>query len=46
MKDFQAMNEIWNKFFEGHSGPTRTTVAVRQLPGLNFIEMKAVAITP
>lgn len=44
MKDFQAMNEVWNQFFEGHGAPTRTTVAVRQLPGLNFIEMKAVAV--
>lgn len=44
MADFEAMNEIWNQFFcEVSPPPTRTTVAVKQLPGLNFIEMKAIA---
>lgn len=46
MKDFQAMNEVWNEFFKDQAPPTRTTVAVRQLPGLNFVEMKAVAAAP
>lgn len=46
MKDFDAMNEVWNKFFEGQGTPTRTTVAVKQLPGLNFVEMKAIAAAP
>lgn len=46
MKDFAAMNEVWNQFFEGQGTPTRTTVAVKQLPGLNFVEMKAIAAAP
>lgn len=44
MADFDAMNDIWNQFFcEVSPPPSRTTVAVKQLPGLNFIEMKAIA---
>jgi enamine deaminase RidA (YjgF/YER057c/UK114 family) len=47
MKDFQAMNEVWNDFFANQPvTPTRTTVAVKQLPGLNFVEMKAIAALP
>lgn len=46
MRDFDTMNEVWNRFFEGQLTPTRTTVAVRQLPGLNFVEMKAIAAMP
>lgn len=43
MKDFSEMNDIWNEFFAGTSPPTRTTVAVVDLPGRNFVEMKAIA---
>ena len=44
MKDFAGMNEIWNQTFENRSQkPTRTTVAVKQLPGDNYVEMKAIA---
>jgi 2-aminomuconate deaminase len=43
MADFQAMNSIWNEFFGELTPPCRTTVAVNQLPGKNFIEMKAIA---
>lgn len=44
MSDFAGMNEVWNNFFnEVPVPPTRTTVAVKQLPGLNFVEMKATA---
>lgn len=44
MNDFAGMNAVWNDFFrEVPVPPTRTTVAVKALPGLNFIEMKAVA---
>jgi len=46
MKDFAEMNRIWNEFFKDCEPPTRTTVAVHQLPGDNFIEMKAVAAFP
>lgn len=43
MADFPAMNEVWNDFFKEVAPPTRTTVAVRALPGKNFVEMKTVA---
>jgi 2-aminomuconate deaminase len=44
MSDFAGMNEVWNAFFaDVPVPPTRTTVAVKQLPGLNFVEMKATA---
>ncbi len=43
MKDFSAMNQVWNEFFANCQPPTRTTVAVADLPGENFIEMKAIA---
>lgn len=46
MKDFARMNDVWNQFFSECEAPTRTTVAVRQLPGDNFVEMKAVAAFP
>jgi 2-aminomuconate deaminase len=43
MSEFPAMNAVWNEFFAETPPPTRTTVAVKALPGLNFIEMKAIA---
>ena len=42
-KDFGAMNQVWNEFFSGITPPTRTTVFVKGLPGLNFVEIKAIA---
>ncbi len=46
MKDFKGYNEIYGTFFD-HTGPTRTTVAVHQLPHPNLrIEIKAVAYKP
>jgi 2-aminomuconate deaminase len=43
MNDFAGYNEVWAEFFD-HTGPTRTTVAVHQLPHPHLrIEMKAVA---
>ena len=43
MEDFAGYNEVYGTFFD-HAGPTRTTVAVRQLPHPNLlIEIKAVA---
>lgn len=43
MNDFGGFNEVWAEYF-GESGPTRTTVAVHQLPHpLLLVEMKAVA---
>ena len=46
MKDFKAYNEVYGTFFD-HTGPTRTTVAVHQLPHPNLlIEIKAIAYLP
>ena len=43
MKGFKGYNEVYGSFFN-HTGPTRTTVAVHQLPHPNLlIEIKAVA---
>jgi 2-aminomuconate deaminase len=47
MKDYPGMNEVYNEYFEAQTGPSRTTVAVHQLPHPNLlIEMKAVAMAP
>jgi 2-aminomuconate deaminase len=46
MNDFAGYNEVWAEYFD-HTGPTRTTVAVHQLPHPYLrIEMKAVAYKP
>ncbi|MEO0471808.1 MAG: RidA family protein [Bacteroidota bacterium] len=46
MKDFKGYNDVYGQFFD-HTGPTRTTVAVHQLPHPNLlIEIKAVAYLP
>jgi 2-aminomuconate deaminase len=46
MNDFAGYNEVWAEFFN-EQGPTRTTVAVHQLPHPHLrIEMKAVAFKP
>ena len=46
MKDFKGYNEVYGSFFVP-SGPTRTTVAVYQLPHPNLlIEIKAIAYKP
>lgn len=43
-EQFATMNSIWNEFFTGvELKPTRTTVSVSGLPGLNLIEMKSIA---
>lgn len=47
MKDFPGYNEVYGTFFNHETGPTRTTVAVHQLPHPNIvIEIKAVAYKP
>jgi Putative translation initiation inhibitor, yjgF family len=44
MDDFKGYNEVYGEFFD-HTGPTRTTVAVKQLPHPNLlIEMKVIAM--
>ncbi len=46
MNDFGGYNEVYGKYFD-YNGPTRTTVAVHQLPHPHLlIEMKAVAYKP
>ena len=44
MNDFGGYNETYGKFFDKKTGPTRTTVAVHQLPHPDLlIEIKATA---
>jgi 2-aminomuconate deaminase len=46
MDDFAAYNEVYDEYFS-YEGPTRTTVAVRELPHPHLlIEMKATAYKP
>lgn len=46
MNDFAGYNEVWAEFFD-YDGPTRTTVAVHQLPHPHLlIEISAVAYQP
>ncbi|MFU8804015.1 MAG: RidA family protein [Bradymonadaceae bacterium] len=47
MEDFSGYNEVYNRYFNAQSGPTRTTVAVHQLPHPQIaIEMKIIARVP
>lgn len=47
MRDFKGYNAVYNEYFNAETGPTRTTVAVHQLPHPNLlIEIKAVAYKP
>ncbi len=44
MNDFKGYNEVYGEFFNAETGPTRTTVAVHQLPHPHLlIEVKAIA---
>jgi len=43
MNDFAAYNSVYKEFFSFADPPARTTVAVADLPGKNFIEIKAIA---
>ncbi len=46
MNDFAGYNDIYGQYFD-YDGPTRTTVAVHQLPHPHLlVEMKAVAYKP
>jgi 2-aminomuconate deaminase len=46
MNDFGGYNEVYGEYFD-ETGPTRTTVAVHQLPHpLLTIEIKAIAYAP
>jgi 1,2-dihydroxy-3-keto-5-methylthiopentene dioxygenase len=47
MSHYDGMNKVYNTYFTAANGPTRTTVAVKQLPHPNLvIEIKAVALAP
>lgn len=47
MNDFGGYNKVYAEFFEKETGPTRTTVAVHQLPHPDLvIEIKVVAYKP
>lgn len=47
MKDFAGYNKIYGQFFNHETGPSRTTVAVSELPHPNLlIEIKAIAHFP
>jgi 2-aminomuconate deaminase len=44
MSDYAGYNEVYNGFFDAESGPSRTTVGVRELPHPHLlIEIKVVA---
>lgn len=44
MKYYKEFNEVYNEYFKGESGPTRTTIGVKELPLPNLlIEIKATA---
>lgn len=45
MTDFDAYNSAYAEYFDASSGPTRTTVAVRELPHPDLrIEIQAIAV--
>lgn len=47
MNDFSGYNKVYSSFFEAENGPTRTTVAVHQLPHPDLlIEIKVTAYKP
>jgi reactive intermediate/imine deaminase len=46
MDDFDRYNKIWAEHFTSECPPARTTVAVADLPGRNYIEIKAIAMAP
>lgn len=43
MNDFPAMNEVYEKFFNGHT-PARSTVAVKTLPKNALVEIECIAV--
>ncbi|MGB5418969.1 RidA family protein [Algibacter sp.] len=44
MNDFAGYNKVYSEFFDAETGPTRTTVAVHQLPHPDLVvEIKVVA---
>jgi 2-aminomuconate deaminase len=37
MNDYNDFNEVYNQFFDAKTGPSRTTVAVKDLPSVSII---------
>lgn len=47
MNDFAGYNQVYSEYFNKETGPTRTTVAVHQLPHPYLVvEIKAMAYSP
>ncbi|KAG0379186.1 MAG: Endoribonuclease L-PSP/chorismate mutase-like protein [Linnemannia gamsii] len=47
MKDYGAMNQVYNEYFDAETGPSRTCVGVLTLPSPKLlIEIKAIALAP
>ena len=47
MENYAEFNQVYNEYFDQLTGPTRTTVAVKQLPNPRLlIEIKATALAP
>lgn len=47
MNDFAGYNKVYKEYFNAETGPTRTTVAVHQLPHPHLVvEIKAIAYKP
>ena len=47
IKDYNEFNQVYNEYFNAETGPSRTTVAVKQLPNPRLlIEIKSVALVP
>ena len=47
MKHYAGYNKVYNTYFDAKTGPTRTTIAVKQLPHPNLlIEIRVVAVAP
>jgi 2-aminomuconate deaminase len=43
-EQFPVLNKVWNEFFKDiPTPPVRTTIGVKELPGLNLVEMKVTA---
>ena len=47
MKYYKEFNQVYNNYFDVEKGPTRTTIAVKELPNPRLlIEIKAIALDP
>lgn len=44
LNDFNAMNEVYSKFFDAATAPARSTIQVARLPKDSLVEIEAVAI--